>query len=190
MMAATSMAAKMEAGVSSRRRTVSCPAAFCMRCPLSPRTFSPLGKPSGGPLGSRQQVRVAAVPQTARNSPINDAVLPGGEPLATRVALTTWSRYLTSHSMTILPILIAPDPRLKQVSQPVAQVTDELRKLMDDMLDTMYDAPGIGLAAIQVGVGQAHHRHRPRPSGGRETARTSRSRPRNSSSRPVARCTS
>jgi peptide deformylase len=54
--------------------------------------------------------------------------------------------------MTILPILIAPDPRLKQVSQPVAQVTDELRKLMDDMLETMYDAPGIGLAAIQVGV--------------------------------------
>lgn len=54
--------------------------------------------------------------------------------------------------MAIRPILVAPDPRLKQVSQPVAEVTDELRALMDDMLDTMYDAPGIGLAAIQIGV--------------------------------------
>ena len=54
--------------------------------------------------------------------------------------------------MTLRPILIAPDPRLKQVSQPVAQVTDDLRVLMDEMLETMYDAPGIGLAAIQIGV--------------------------------------
>ena len=54
--------------------------------------------------------------------------------------------------MAIRPILVAPDPRLKQASQPVAEVTDELRALMDDMLDTMYDAPGIGLAAIQIGV--------------------------------------
>jgi peptide deformylase len=54
--------------------------------------------------------------------------------------------------MTLRPILIAPDPRLKQVSQPVTQVTDELRALMDDMLETMYEAPGIGLAAIQIGV--------------------------------------
>lgn len=43
---------------------------------------------------------------------------------------------------------------LKQVSEPVAQVTDETRALMDDMLATMYDAPGIGLAAIQIGVPQ------------------------------------
>jgi peptide deformylase len=54
--------------------------------------------------------------------------------------------------MAKLPILVAPDPVLKQVSQPVAEVTDELRRLMDDMLETMYAAPGIGLAAIQVGV--------------------------------------
>jgi peptide deformylase len=47
---------------------------------------------------------------------------------------------------------VAPDPVLKQVSQPVAEVTDELRRLMDDMLETMYAAPGIGLAAIQIGV--------------------------------------
>ncbi len=53
--------------------------------------------------------------------------------------------------MALRPILIAPDPRLKQVSAPVAVVTDELRRLMDDMLETMYAAPGIGLAAIQIG---------------------------------------
>ncbi|WOI53124.1 peptide deformylase [Parvularcula sp. LCG005] len=54
--------------------------------------------------------------------------------------------------MSIRPILTAPDPRLREISKPVSEVTDELRALMDDMLETMYDAPGIGLAAIQVGV--------------------------------------
>ena len=56
--------------------------------------------------------------------------------------------------MAIRPILTAPDPRLKTISKPVERVDDALRALMDDMLDTMYDAPGIGLAAIQVGVPQ------------------------------------
>ena len=50
------------------------------------------------------------------------------------------------------PILLHPDPRLKKLAAPVADVTDALRKLADDMLETMYDAPGIGLAAPQVGV--------------------------------------
>ena len=54
--------------------------------------------------------------------------------------------------MAILPIIIAPDPRLKVVSEPVERVDDELRKLMDDMIETMHDAPGVGLSAIQVGV--------------------------------------
>lgn len=49
-------------------------------------------------------------------------------------------------------ILIHPDPRLKKVCAPVADLSDELRALADDMLETMYDAPGIGLAAPQVGV--------------------------------------
>ena len=53
--------------------------------------------------------------------------------------------------MAIRPIITAPDPRLRQVSKPVEAVTDEIRALMDDMLETMYDAPGIGLAAIQIG---------------------------------------
>ncbi len=54
--------------------------------------------------------------------------------------------------MAILPIIVAPDPRLKQIAAPVARVDDEIRQLMDDMLETMYRAPGIGLAAPQVGV--------------------------------------
>lgn len=54
--------------------------------------------------------------------------------------------------MAIRPILTVPDPVLKQVSKPVAAVTDETRALMDDMLETMYAAPGIGLAAVQIGV--------------------------------------
>jgi peptide deformylase len=53
--------------------------------------------------------------------------------------------------MSIRPILILPDPRLKLVSAPIAEVTDEVRALAASMLDTMYDAPGIGLAAIQIG---------------------------------------
>jgi len=54
--------------------------------------------------------------------------------------------------MAILPIITAPDPRLKQIAKPVEKVDAEVRKLMDDMLETMYAAPGIGLAAPQVGV--------------------------------------
>ena len=54
--------------------------------------------------------------------------------------------------MAIRPILEAPDPRLRTISQPVAGVDDELRALIADMFETMYDAPGIGLAAIQIGV--------------------------------------
>jgi peptide deformylase len=54
--------------------------------------------------------------------------------------------------MAVLPIIVAPDPRLKQVAKPVDQVDAEVRRLMDDMLETMYKAPGIGLAAPQVGV--------------------------------------
>jgi len=54
--------------------------------------------------------------------------------------------------MAIRPILTVPNPILKQVSEPVEKVTDETRALMDDMLETMYDAPGIGLAAVQIGV--------------------------------------
>jgi len=54
--------------------------------------------------------------------------------------------------MAIRPILTVPDPVLKQVSKRVDAVTDETRALMDDMLETMYAAPGIGLAAVQIGV--------------------------------------
>ena len=53
--------------------------------------------------------------------------------------------------MSLLPIIIAPDPRLKVVTAPVTRIDDEVRRLMDDMLETMYAADGIGLAAPQVG---------------------------------------
>ncbi|MER8612973.1 peptide deformylase [Mesorhizobium sp. M0435] len=53
--------------------------------------------------------------------------------------------------MSIKPLIILPDPVLRQVSKPLERVDGDLRKLAGDMLDTMYDAPGIGLAAIQVG---------------------------------------
>lgn len=54
--------------------------------------------------------------------------------------------------MTIKPIIIIPDPLLRQVSKPVERVDSDLTHLIDDMLETMYDAPGIGLAAVQVAV--------------------------------------
>ena len=52
--------------------------------------------------------------------------------------------------MTIRTILHYPDPRLRRTAKPVPQVNDEIRRLVDDMAETMYQAPGIGLAAIQV----------------------------------------
>lgn len=54
--------------------------------------------------------------------------------------------------MTIRPILIHPDPRLKATCQPVARITPDIETLAADMLATMYDAPGVGLAAPQIGV--------------------------------------
>jgi peptide deformylase len=56
--------------------------------------------------------------------------------------------------MAIRPIIILPDSKLRLVSEPVKSVDDSARALMDDMVDTMHDAPGIGLAAIQIGVSQ------------------------------------
>ena len=54
--------------------------------------------------------------------------------------------------MSLKDILIHPDPRLKKVCEPVADISAEMRKLAEDMLQTMYEAPGIGLAAPQVGA--------------------------------------
>ena len=68
-------------------------------------------------------------------------------------------------------IITLPDPILRKVSEPVERVDDELLELMDDMLETMYDAPGVGLAAIQVAVPKRllvldvtdHEKEEPRP---------------------------
>lgn len=54
--------------------------------------------------------------------------------------------------MSLLPIITIPDPVLRKISEPVERVDAETLRLMDDMLETMYAAPGVGLAAIQVGV--------------------------------------
>ena len=58
------------------------------------------------------------------------------------------------HHMNRLAILTYPDPRLRKKAAPISEITPELRELADDMLETMYAAPGIGLAATQVGVFQ------------------------------------
>jgi peptide deformylase len=55
--------------------------------------------------------------------------------------------------MSVLPILHYPDPRLREAAKPVAKITPAIQKLIDDMAETMYDAPGCGLAANQIGVG-------------------------------------
>ncbi|MCK4707766.1 MAG: peptide deformylase, partial [Gammaproteobacteria bacterium] len=54
--------------------------------------------------------------------------------------------------MALLPILEFPDERLRTIARPVELVDDEIRSILDDMLETMYKAPGIGLAATQVNV--------------------------------------
>jgi peptide deformylase len=56
--------------------------------------------------------------------------------------------------MPVRPLIFLPDPLLRQLSEPIGAITDEVRTLAADMLATMYEAPGIGLAAIQVGVPQ------------------------------------
>ena len=54
--------------------------------------------------------------------------------------------------MSIRPLVILPDSKLRLTSEPIKEVTGEIRRLADDMLETMYDAPGVGLAAIQIGM--------------------------------------
>ena len=54
--------------------------------------------------------------------------------------------------MSIKPLVILPDSKLRLISEPIKEVTNEIRRLADDMLETMYDAPGVGLAAIQIGM--------------------------------------
>jgi peptide deformylase len=70
--------------------------------------------------------------------------------VAPRDYQTKTKRENEANAMALRPIIILPDPKLRLVSAPLGQVDDELRKLMDDMVETMHDAPGIGLAAIQI----------------------------------------
>ncbi|CCB63872.1 peptide deformylase [Hyphomicrobium sp. MC1] len=66
--------------------------------------------------------------------------------------MTAAAAFHMSGAMAVLPILTIPDPVLRKISDPVERVDDAVVKLMDDMLETMYAAPGVGLAAPQVGV--------------------------------------
>src|SRR5882757_3614044 len=77
--------------------------------------------------------------------PVND----DGRPLKS-MDLTPDGGPITSRSMAIREIISLPDKRLRLISKPVEKITVEIRALADDMFETMYDAPGIGLAAIQV----------------------------------------
>ena len=86
------------------------------------------------------------------------AGLPGKGPRRPR-RRQGFSRQLTgalhhpmSAPMTVLPIITLPDPLLRKSSAPIERIDAEVRKLADDMLETMYAAPGVGLAAVQVGV--------------------------------------
>lgn len=54
--------------------------------------------------------------------------------------------------MSIKPLVIIPDSKLRLISEPVREITPDIRRLAEDMLETMYDAPGVGLAAIQIGM--------------------------------------
>ena len=85
--------------------------------------------------------------------------------------------------MAILPIITLPDPLLRKISEPVDRVDAEVRRLLDDMLETMYEAPGVGLAAIQVGrspsASSSSTRARPR----RRVRRSSSSTPKSSGRR-------
>jgi peptide deformylase len=66
--------------------------------------------------------------------------------------LTLGPTSLISTAMAILPIIKLPDPILRQISTPIETIDDEVRRLAADMLETMYKAPGVGLAGIQVAV--------------------------------------
>lgn len=80
-------------------------------------------------------------------------MLPGQSGAALKlVLLYRLIAFSSDMTMALLPILKFPDPRLHTVAKPVQEVDDRIRKLVKDMAETMYDAPGVGLAATQVDV--------------------------------------
>lgn len=72
--------------------------------------------------------------------------------MATSMTIDRQRPFAYLNAMAKLPIITLPDPLLRQPSAPIERVDNDLRRLIDDMLETMYDAPGVGLAAVQVGV--------------------------------------
>jgi len=87
---------------------------------------------------------------TEQTENIDSRAKAGAQPIAR--ALTALYARLKSPNMPVREIIKLPDKRLRLVSEPVKRIDAGIRKLVEDMFETMYDAPGIGLAAIQVGV--------------------------------------
>src|ERR1700761_1906880 len=118
-----------------------CPA--MLPCPAITASNRGSGRAGSGAtaLGrAKAKITAAATTATARIiSPISMLLDPSG--------LFAYLQGMTAH-----PILTAPDPRLKAVSTPVEKVDGDIRKLAQDMADSMYAADGIGLAAVQIGV--------------------------------------
>jgi peptide deformylase len=94
------------------------------------------------------------VPRAGLNPPLLPPVDGGGRKRCLDTSRAIDRRDSASYlsEMAKLPIIILPDPILREASKPIERVDDELRKLAGDMLETMYAAPGVGLAAVQVGV--------------------------------------
>ncbi len=105
-----------------------------------------LSEPEGSLTASAPTGRIAAAEEVPE---IASGAWPESTPFKA-IDRTQTPPYVSA--MAILPIITLPDPILRKKSAEVERVDEELRKLADDMLETMYDAPGVGLAAVQVGV--------------------------------------
>jgi peptide deformylase len=73
------------------------------------------------------------------------------------LAEVTFRNFTYAATAKLIPIIKVPDPILRETAKPVTEITDGIRQLLDDMAATMYDAPGIGLAAPQVNIWPACH---------------------------------
>ena len=100
--------------------------------------MAPLGSSNSARIGTKSEQVIADLSPDAANKTV-------------RIDRAS-TRPLTSRAMAVREIIILPDKRLRLMSEPVKKIDADIRKLVDDMFETMYDAPGIGLAAIQVGV--------------------------------------
>src|SRR5207237_7598966 len=95
---------------------------------------------------------IIGITATGGSAPFCTAGVDGAGRPVFLARLTAHGAPLKSPRMALREIIILPDKRLRQVSEPVKDITADVRTLVDDMFETMYKAPGVGLAAIQVGI--------------------------------------